>query len=166
MAALWAEFSEPEEATNRRGTTRRRLRLVARAAYARSSNEVLILDLSTTGLMLETSAPLSTGETIEVELPEAGPITARVIWRREAYYGCEFLTPAPVAAVSAALLRSAPRQGDLSMRATGNSTLSDRAPQAAGEPVNPGLALFVLFLLLVAVGTFMLALMTLPFSAH
>lgn len=108
MAALWAEFAEPEEVTDRRGTVRRRLRLVARAAHARIADEVLILDLSTTGLMIETTCALSVGEMIEVELPEAGTVTARVIWQREAYFGCEFVTRAPVAAVSAALLRSAP----------------------------------------------------------
>lgn len=166
MAALWAEFSEPEEATNRRGAGRRRLRLVARAAYARSSKEVLILDLSTTGLMFETSAPLSSGEVIEVELPETGPIAARIIWQREAYYGCEFLTPAPVAAISAALLRSAPKQDGISTVAAGNKASGGTPPRTAGEQVNPSLALLVLFLLLVAVGTFMLVLLTLPFSTH
>lgn len=168
MAALWAEFSEPEEATDRRSAARRTLRLVARAAHARNTNEVLILDLSTTGLMIETSAPLSTGETIEVELPEAGTITARVIWQREAYFGCEFLTRAPVAAVSAALLRSAPKRNDIPMTAAASAweVGRDDLPQPRPQPVNQGLIMFVLILLLVAVGTFMLALLTLPFSAH
>jgi hypothetical protein len=69
MAALWAEFSEPEEGADRRGSLRRTLRLVARAAHDEIADEVLILDLSTTGLMFETSAALAASETIEVELP-------------------------------------------------------------------------------------------------
>lgn len=108
MAALWAEFSDPDEPPDRRAAARRTLRLVAPAIHARIASEVLILNLSTTGLLFETSALLATGEEIEVELPESGPIVARVIWKRDAYYGCEFLTRAPVAAVSSALLSAFP----------------------------------------------------------
>lgn len=169
MAALWAEFAEPEEASNRRGTVRRTLRLVARAAHARITDEVLILDLSTTGLMIETTSALSVGEMIEVELPEAGTITARVIWQREAYFGCEFVTRAPVAAVSAALLRSAPESNNHAAGlavSSWDSALRDRPPTPRREPTSLGLTMFVLTLLLVAVGAFMLALLTLPFSTR
>lgn len=170
MAALWAELSEPEEATDRRGAARRTLRLVVRAAHARITDEVLILDLSTTGLMIETAAPLAIGEMIEVELQEVGAIPARVIWQRDAYFGCEFLTRAPVAAVSAALLRSAPNK-PRKMPTTApafswEAALRDRATTPQREPANEGLTMLVLFMLLVAVGTFMLAILTLPISVR
>lgn len=166
MAALWAELSEPEDASDLRGSGRRTLRLVARAANAGITNEVLILDLSTTGLMFETCAPLAAGETIEVELPEAGAIAARVVWQREAYFGCEFLTRAPVAAVSAALLRSAPRTPAPTPAFSWDSAYRDRPAKSPQTPAHSSLILIVLLLLLVAVGTFMVAMLTLPITIH
>jgi len=56
--------------------------------------------------MIETTAELMEGETILIDLPVAGSAEARIIWNREDYYGCEFLTPVTKAAVSAALLRT------------------------------------------------------------
>lgn len=169
MAALWAEFSEVE--TDRRRSARRTLRLIAQAADAYSVHDVLILDLSTTGLMLETVEPLLIDEIIQVELPHAGPIAARVLWRREAFFGCEFLSRAPVAAVSAALLRAAPEERDALASAASaprEVATEDRSaithPKA--EPASRGLALVALTLLLIAAVVFLLALMTLPFSAH
>lgn len=169
MAALWAEFAEPGEATDRRGSVRRTLRLVAWAAHDQAAKEVLILDLSTTGLMIETNAELSTTETIAVELPDADPILARVRWQRGAYYGCEFLKQAPVAAISAALLRSAPKPRTVPVALPAFSwetAFRDRVPLPKREPANEGLIMFVLLLMLVAVGTFMLALLSLPLSAR
>jgi hypothetical protein len=167
MAALWAEFSEPEEGADRRGSLRRTLRLVARAAHDEIADEVLILDLSTTGLMFETSAALAASETIEVELPDVPPIAARIVWQRGAYYGCEFLQRAPVAAVSAALLRSAPKPRDTATTTPAFSwetALGDRSPMPRREPGGEGLSTIVLILLLVAVGAFILTLLTLPLS--
>ncbi|MGN6358659.1 MAG: PilZ domain-containing protein [Novosphingobium sp.] len=167
MAALWAEISEPDEAPDRRGSARRTLRLVARAAHARTTNEVLILDLSTTGLMLETATQLRIGDRIEVELPNAEPVTARVIWQRNTYFGCEFLARVPVAAISAALLRAAPRMRG-SPGATAASNLQtgywDVLPTKQ-EPARQSLTLFLLILLLVAAITFTIALLTLSSSA-
>jgi hypothetical protein len=168
MAALWAEISEPDQAADRRGSTRRTLRLLARAAHVRTANEVLILDLSTTGLMLETAIELSVGDRLKVELPNAGQVTARVIWQRDTYFGCEFLTRAPVAAISAALLCAAPRMRD----APGTATASRpqigyrQAPPTEQEPAGQRLILFLVALALVAVITFALALLTLSFSAN
>jgi hypothetical protein len=167
MAALWAEISEPDVVADRRESARRTLRLVARAAHAQKSNQVLILDLSTTGLMIETTCELVIDDQVEVELPNAGPIIARVVWQRENYFGCEFITRAPVAAVSAALLRAAPRTRDLSGAVATRTWQIDRREDLPPklEPANQGLTMFLLVLLLVAVTIFLLALLTLPFSA-
>jgi len=56
--------------------------------------------------MVETTAPLVVGEVIRFELPVAGFVEARIIWKRESKHGCEFLTPLSKAALSAALLRA------------------------------------------------------------
>ena len=72
---------------------------------------VLIHDLSFTGLHIETSAEIAVGDTLEVELPEAGSSPARVVWNRGSHFGCEFLTPIPKSAISAALLKNPIQRG-------------------------------------------------------
>ena len=42
-----------------------------------------------------------------VDLPEAGLVDARVVWRRTTLHGCTFLEPVRRASISAALLRAA-----------------------------------------------------------
>jgi len=74
---------------------------------AESGDEVLIHNLSVTGFLIETSADLTCGETLHVELPEGGPLAASVVWQRGQFYGCQFAVQAPASMVSAAALRSA-----------------------------------------------------------
>lgn len=171
MAALWAQISDLDTDADRRGTVRRTLRLVAQAARAQATNEVLILDLSTTGLMLETGAELAVDDVIAVELPPAGPIPARVIWKRDAYYGCEFLSAAPIAAVSAALLRSSPKGHGPAASAPipiseSSSGYWDYLLRPRSEPASHGVTTASLLLLLMVLLMFMLAFLTLPFSAN
>lgn len=89
---------------NRRYASRRALRLGARLAD--SGVEVLIHDLSPTGLLIETAQPLASGETLFVDLPERGPTAASVAWSSGHFYGCAFELSIPAAVISAALLRS------------------------------------------------------------
>lgn len=72
---------------------------------ARGSNSlvgtVTVLDISDTGLLIETQSPLGVGEMIEVNLPEAGLMEAEIVWASGQIYGCKFgqiLTPAAIAA--------------------------------------------------------------------
>lgn len=94
----------PLDGENRRYASRRALRLGA--TLSDSGVEVTIHDLSPTGLLLETSQPLTQGETLFVDLPERGPTAASVVWSSGRYYGCAFELSIPAAVVSAALLRS------------------------------------------------------------
>ena len=89
---------------NRRYAPRRALRLGA--TLSDRGVEVLIHDLSPTGLLIESAQPLSQGETLFVDLPERGPTAASVAWSNGKFYGCAFELSIPAAAVSAALLRS------------------------------------------------------------
>lgn len=82
---------------------RRKLRLVHQLG---SGAEVVIHDLSTTGLLIETSAELFGGEPIEVDLAEAGSRQATIVWNSGRFFGCQFIEAIPGAAVSSALLRS------------------------------------------------------------
>ncbi|MEL1249640.1 PilZ domain-containing protein [Aurantiacibacter gilvus] len=74
----------------------------------RRTTRVLIIDLSTTGMRIQTSASFQIGENIELVLPEAGPITATIV--REAYsdfgyeFGVAFDEPIGAAVVSAVQL--------------------------------------------------------------
>jgi hypothetical protein len=92
-------------ADDRRSQKRRRLHL--EAALATSSDEVMIHDISATGVLLETDAELEPFESLQFDLPEIGATQAVVIWSSGRYFGCEFTTPISKAAISASLLRAA-----------------------------------------------------------
>ena len=68
---------------------------------------VLVHNASATGLLLETALELGDGETLAIDLPEAGPVAAEVVWRSGRLYGCRFEHPVGQAVLSAAQLRSA-----------------------------------------------------------
>jgi hypothetical protein len=92
------------ESRNRRVAPRRQLTLGA--VLPETGDKAVILDLSTTGILIETRADLATFEQLHLELPEVGPTVATVMWNSGQYFGCEFHTPIPQAAISAALLQS------------------------------------------------------------
>ena len=113
--AILAELSLEPESVERRRTARRQLRLVSEGIIPTSTSaRVVIRDLSTAGLLVESSAPLSVGEQMVVSLPEAGAVEATVMWDSGRYFGCKFRKPISEAAVSAAQLMSpaAPIEGD------------------------------------------------------
>lgn len=89
-----------------RGAIRRRLRLVAAASDGVQTVDVLVHDLSLTGALVETRAAIAVGESIEIDVPEAGATPAMVVWRSGDFHGCQFERPISLAAVSAARLRS------------------------------------------------------------
>jgi hypothetical protein len=95
---------ETPKNTNRRRAVRRKLRLGGKLSS--SGDKVIIHDLSATGILIETAAPLTTFDELEVELPEVGPTTATVMWSGGTYFGCQFHEPVPKSALSAALLRN------------------------------------------------------------
>jgi len=92
------------ESRNRRVSPRRQLSLGA--VLPETGDEAVILDLSSTGILIETDADLTTFEQLQLDLPEAGTVVATVMWNSGRYYGCEFHRPLGQAAVSAAMLRS------------------------------------------------------------
>jgi hypothetical protein len=101
---MLAYFEEREPQGDRRRSVRRALRLGAAAG----GQTVTIHDLSLTGALLETSVPMLVGAEFEVELPHAGKVKAAIVWNSGEYYGCQFNLPISPAALSAALLQSAP----------------------------------------------------------
>lgn len=158
MVALLAEISLGSSRAERRDSARRTLRLVAELAYSRDSARVLILNLSESGVLIETAAVLVVGETFELELPEAGTVIARVVWQRGREFGCEFDGPVSKGAVSAALLRSPPA----GQAATANLEEWENLPAPRDED---GQMLALMAMLFVTV-LFIAALLVLPFSAE
>ena len=108
MASL--AYIEPRDRIrNRRSSARRKLKLEVKGAVTNgSSAEVMVHELSLTGLLVETLAELTCGEELDVCLPQTGRTRAKVIWSSGQYFGCQFKLPISSAALSAAMLRSRP----------------------------------------------------------
>lgn len=107
--AVAAQFDILPMGKNTRGTARHQMRLRVRsAAGSGGAADVLVHNLSATGMLLESASQLAVGDEIAVELPEASGSTAKVVWASGQFFGCAFDRPLPAAAVSAAQLRSEP----------------------------------------------------------
>ena len=103
------KFNRPLKAElflDRRTSERRTLRLAASASTMAASSKVLIHDLSETGLGFETSAELQIGDLVLVDLPYIGASEGKIVWRENAFYGCEFVVPISQSKLSASLLQS------------------------------------------------------------
>lgn len=99
--------------------------------------EIVIHDISTTGMLIETAQKLSTGETIIIDLPERGETPATVAWNSGQYFGCKFELSIPAATVSAALLRASPLEtitpGDPDLSLPDSQINKARGEDALGE---------------------------------
>lgn len=122
-------YFEPQEAAgkDRRLTPRRKLKFEAESGN--DGLHVNIRDLSTRGLLFETSADLSAGEMIEVLLPVTGMTRAVVVWRNGRLYGGKFTHAVSTAAIAAALLLSEP--------ASEHQQASECPPQPSGKAADP-----------------------------
>ncbi|WP_160746482.1 helix-turn-helix domain-containing protein [Croceibacterium soli] len=108
--SIEAHLEQRRRAVESRVGPRRKLRLLAPGAS--SSGEalnVVVHDLSETGLLLQTSGQLSVGERIEVVLPHAGPTEADVVWASNEFFGCKFEKRISRATLSASQLLSGPQ---------------------------------------------------------
>lgn len=106
--AIAAHFEDTADSTDTSRAPRRTLRLETQGELASGeATEVLLHNVSATGLLIETRTPLAVDERIAVDLPHAGPTWAKVIWVSGKLYGCQFDEPISSAALSATQLRSA-----------------------------------------------------------
>lgn len=116
--AISAHFEDLPQSGITPRDQRRKLLLEARGSTASGAAAVLVHNISTTGLLLESDAALADGEAIEIELPHAGGTRARVVWTSGRLAGCQFDSPISPAALSAAQLQSAAApQADLAASA-------------------------------------------------
>lgn len=94
------------QSTDQRGSPRRRLSLDL--SLQGTGHQVSIHDISSTGMLIETTAELSPFDDLEIDLPQAGITHAAVVWSCGAFFGCEFKEPLSRASLSAVTLRSFP----------------------------------------------------------
>ena len=96
----------PRSTANGRAS-RRQLRLPLHGSKATGSEiEALVHNISATGMLVESRAPLEIGEVIEVNLPHSGKTATKVIWTSGGLAGCQFEMPISPATLSAAQLKS------------------------------------------------------------
>lgn len=74
---------------------------------------MLIHNISPTGLLLQGDVGLAVGEAIDIDLPEAGMISAIAVWQSGDLFGCQFAAPISSAALSAAQLRGTNPEVDI-----------------------------------------------------
>jgi PilZ domain len=107
--AIAASFQTVEEdPQGRRHWPRKRLRLSVAADVAGQGGNVLVHDISVSGLLLEAQTALTIGEFFTVELLHDYTASAKVIWSSGNFHGCEFTRQISPGTVSAALLQSPP----------------------------------------------------------
>jgi len=107
IMVLQTQVISEASSRNLRGGIRRKFRFEVDAAVPHSdATTVTIHNLSETGVLLETSAHLTKGELIELDLPHSGAKSAVVVWSSEQFFGCNFTEDLSVAAASATVLRA------------------------------------------------------------
>lgn len=105
---LVAELSDDPERQGRderRREMRLRLRFEASLADLRKASDAVVLDLSRAGFLIHTTQALAVDDLVKIDLPEAGQVEAKVVWKRQTLHGCKFTRPVSRAAISAILLR-------------------------------------------------------------
>ncbi len=104
--AIKAHLDFAAAGDGQRAAPRRDLRLSASGLTPDGEEaNVTIHNISAAGLLIETALDLATGEQLALDLPEAGIVTAAVVWRSERLYGCAFEQAIGPAALAAAQLQ-------------------------------------------------------------
>lgn len=91
-----------------RSAARRSINLATEAPLGGPGTVVRIHNISSTGMLIESSALLSVGAEFDVHLTDGGEHTARVVWTCDELCGCEFKVPLTKATISSTVLRSPP----------------------------------------------------------
>lgn len=108
MATMANPLSHDQAASSKRRHTRRSLPLLVHGREnSGAALEIQIFNISETGVLVECEADLAAGDSIQLDLPHAGTVRARVVWTSGSVFGCQFDTPVSPATLSAAQLQSA-----------------------------------------------------------
>ena len=111
--AMTVYLNEVPRSAGKGRASRRQLRLPLHGSKATGAEiEALVHNISATGMLVESGAPLEIGEVIEVNLPHSGKTATKVIWTSGRLAGCQFEMPISPATLSAAQLRSVVVEGE------------------------------------------------------
>lgn len=128
-----AYFETTATEMGKQRATRRKLQLEVRGAHAtRSDIPVIVHNISETGMLIECAAELAVDDRLDLDLPHAGVVNARLIWASGQFYGCQFDVPISSGALSAAQLQSTLARDDE----------AERVPGETVEVVDPAAAQF------------------------
>lgn len=106
MVPLAAEIITENVIGDERAAVRRSLRLGIQAHSSGDVAMALILNISETGLLIESVVHFAVGETLQIDFPEASISTARVVWTEGLLAGCEFVKLLSGGTLSALQLQS------------------------------------------------------------
>lgn len=163
MVPLAAEILTEKLNCDERAAVRRSLRLGVSAYSTDHVTMALILNLSETGLLIETVLELAVGETLQVDIPEVSASTVRVVWTEGLLAGCEFVDAVSTGAVSAARLMSPIEAPDVGYDSppTVADTSAEEGAQDAVESSAEGVIIIIISLISVlALLIFLAALLT------
>ncbi|MEP5936818.1 MAG: helix-turn-helix domain-containing protein [Erythrobacter sp.] len=73
---------------------------------------VTVHNVSATGFLIETDVGLSINEAVTVDLPQTGPVVARVAWASSHLFGCQFDQQISASVLSAMQLKGGPPLDD------------------------------------------------------
>lgn len=110
VATLFEHGSEFDQ----RAAERKPCRAVLANIRSMAGCPVLVLDISETGLRIQSEFPFAIGDLIAVQFPGLPESSATVRWRDDNELGCEFVTPVSKAAVSAFILQASAVRDPLS----------------------------------------------------
>ena len=97
----------PADTKGQRSTPRRELLLETSGTLPGGAEaNVTIHNISLAGLLIETREPLSEGDALKVDLPEAGEVEARIVWVSGQLFGCAFEQALGQSTLAAAQLRA------------------------------------------------------------
>lgn len=108
---IHAIVEQPPKSDSRRGAARWRIRLELPDTLDDANANVVVHDISTAGMLIETKSELKIGQSVTVSLPDADKVVAHVVWQNESLFGCRFAEPLPQGVVSAIRLRN-PNRND------------------------------------------------------
>ena len=104
--ALRARLVRQSQDLERRDAERHNLALEILASAPGETSNAMLLDLSQSGMRIETKVALQVGDTLSVQLNGRDAVTARVVWHDGDVSGCEFDTRLDERVVMETLLRS------------------------------------------------------------
>ncbi len=106
MTPTLSQFAPADQASGVVRAPRRPATLPVKTIGRGECSELVVLDMSTTGLMVSTAASLELGEEVEIQFPDLCSEKLSVVWGDDDRYGLKFLTPVTSAMVASVLLRS------------------------------------------------------------